>query len=527
MPNDLKSRIGQMIVVRACGYLFDRQIRYPAWEAPNHKLKHWLQDWNVGGVILLGGGVGDLSLRTQQLQSWAQTPLFIAADIEEGVGQRFPGATWFPPPMACGGIAAKNASAGEDYAYQMGAITAKEALALGINWILAPVVDVNNNRDNPVINVRSFGETPELVGALATAFIRGTKEYPLLSTAKHFPGHGDTSTDSHLHLPSIPHRDARLSEVEIPPFQEAIAAGVDSVMSAHLLIPAWDSELPATLSPQILTQQLRDKLGFTGLVVTDALIMGGVAKFAAPEEIAVMAVAAGADVLLMPDDPEVAIEAIFKAVETGEIPLENIEASLNRIALAKEKITFSTKEIASELDNPEAEEIAKNMIKDSLVTGGCLPIPANSSSKASKRRNLIILDNALDCDFLARHTPAIAIPQQLGYQLQLIDRSLPSSELEGEQETLLQIFIRGNPFRGTAKLESSCQDLIKNLLKNNRVLGLGIYGSPYIWQWLEPHLAKDLPWVFSYGQMPLAQKVVLETLFSPLNLANSKQGAFI
>ncbi len=527
MPNDLKSRIGQMIVVRACGYLFDRQIRYPVWEAPNHQLKHWLQDWNVGGVILLGGSVGDLSLRTQQLQNWAKTPLFVAADIEEGVGQRFPGATWFPPPMACGAIAAKNASLGEDYAYKMGAITAKEALALGINWILAPVVDVNNNRHNPVINVRSFGETPEVVGNLATAFIRGTKEYPLLSTAKHFPGHGDTSTDSHLHLPLIPHNDCRLSTVEIPPFQQAIAAGVDSVMSAHLLIPAWDAELPATLSPQILTQQLRHKLGFTGLVVTDALVMGGVAKFASPEEIAVMAVAAGADVLLMPDDPEVAIEAIFNAVQTGKIPIESIEASLNRIALAKEKITFNTKEITSALDDPEAEKVAESIIKESLITGGSLPIPANSPHHSSKRRNLIILDNALDCDFLARHTPAITIPQQLGYQLQLLDMSLPSLELEGEQETLLQIFVRGNPFRGTAELSSSLQDLIKNLLKNNRILGLGIYGSPYLWQWLEPHFDKDLPWVFSYGQMPLAQKSVLETLFTPLNLTNSRQEIFI
>ena len=527
MIDNLKSQIGQMVVVRACGHLFDHQILYPAWEAPNQKLKYWLQDWNVGGVILLGGGVGDLALRTQQLQSWAKTPLFIAADIEEGVGQRFPGATWFPPPMACGAIALKDPALGEEYAYQMGAITAKEALALGINWILAPVMDVNNNSANPVINVRAFGETPEVVGNLGTAFIRGTKEYPVLSTAKHFPGHGDTSTDSHLHLPSIPHDHSRLNQVEIPPFQKAIAAGVDSVMSAHLLIPAWDAKLPATISPKILTEQLRQKLGFDGLIVTDALIMGGVAKFATPEEIAVMAVLAGADILLMPDDPEVAIEAVFKAVQTGKIPLERIESSLKKIAFAKEKIAFSTQDITSELDNPQAQEVAKNIVKDSLITGGSLPVSTINLSKNSKPLNLIILDNALDCDFLARHTPGITIPQQLGYQLQLIDSCSPSLEFDEEQEILIQIFVRGNPFRGTAELSNSGESLIKNLLRRKKIIALLMYGSPYMWKWLKPHLSKDIPWIFSYGQMPLAQETIFEALFNSIDVTNSRQGAFI
>ncbi len=527
MIDNLKSQIGQMVVVRACGHLFDHQIRYPAWEAPNQKLKYWLQDGNIGGVILLGGGVGDLALRTRQLQSWAKTPLFIAADIEEGVGQRFPGATWFPPPMACGTIATQNPALGEEYAYQMGAITAKEALALGINWILAPVVDVNNNPTNPVINVRAFGETPEIVGNLGTAFIRGTKEYPVLSTAKHFPGHGDTSTDSHLNLPSIPHDHDRLNQVEIPPFQKAITAGVDSVMSAHLLIPAWDAKFPATLSPKILTEQLRQKLGFDGLIITDALIMGGVAKFATPEEIAVMAVLAGADILLMPDDPEVAIEAVFKAVQTGKISLERIESSLKKIAFAKEKIAFSTQDIASELDNPQAQEVAKNIVKDSLITGGSLPASTTNLGKDSKPLNLIILDNALDCDFLARHTPGITIPQQLGCQLQLIDSCSPNLEFDEDQEILLQIFVRGNPFRGTAELSNSRQSLIKNLLRRKKIIALLMYGSPYLWKWLKPHLSKDIPWIFSYGQMPLAQETVFEALFNSIDVTNSRQGAFI
>ena len=243
----LKEQVAQMVVVRASGYLFDHQIQYPAWEPPAAQLQHWLQDLGVGGVILLGGSAAELALRTQQLQDWAKVPLLIAADIEEGVGQRFAGATWFPPPMAIGSIGLKDPRQAEFYAEQMGAITAQEALAIGINWVLAPVVDVNNNPRNPVINVRAFGETPEAVSQLACAFIRGAKQYPVLTTAKHFPGHGDTATDSHIDLPVLPHSPARLAKVELPPFANAIASGVDAVMSAHLLIPAWDEQNPATL----------------------------------------------------------------------------------------------------------------------------------------------------------------------------------------------------------------------------------------------------------------------------------------
>ncbi|MGK7934410.1 MAG: glycoside hydrolase family 3 N-terminal domain-containing protein, partial [Xenococcaceae cyanobacterium] len=203
----LQEKIGQMIVVRASGHLFDAQIRYPDWEVPNQQLQQWLQKLNLGGVILLGGSSAELLMRSQQLQSWATTPLLIAADIEEGVGQRFSGASWLPPPMALSAIAAQNPTLAQEYALKMGEITAKEALTVGINWLLAPVVDVNNNPANPVINIRAFGDTPAIVGDLATAFIEGAKPYPVLTTAKHFPGHGDTVTDSHLDLPTLLHSD--------------------------------------------------------------------------------------------------------------------------------------------------------------------------------------------------------------------------------------------------------------------------------------------------------------------------------
>ena len=173
LPNldslSLAAQVAQMVVVRASGYLFDHQIQYPDWEPPADKLRFWLEQLGVGGAILLGGSAGELALRSQQLQNWAKVPLLIAADIEEGVGQRFAKATWFPPPMAIAALGRKAPGIALESATQMGATTAQEALAIGINWVLAPVVDVNNNPINPVINIRAFGETPFEVSQLATA----------------------------------------------------------------------------------------------------------------------------------------------------------------------------------------------------------------------------------------------------------------------------------------------------------------------------------------------------------------------
>ena len=519
LPNwrdfSLKEQIGQMVIVRASGYLFDAQIRYPGWEAPNEKLKQWLEELNLGGVILLGGSSAELLLRSQQLQSWAKTPLFIAADIEEGVGQRFSGASWLPPPMALSAIAAKNSGLAQQYALQMGAITAKEALTVGINWLLAPVVDVNNNPANPVINIRAFGDTPNTVSNLATAFIKGAKKYPVLTTAKHFPGHGDTATDSHLDLPTIPHPDSRLRQIELPPFEEAIATGVDSVMTAHLLIPAWDSQYPATLSPPILTGKLRQQLGFEGIIVTDALIMGGMTKYASPAEIAVMAVEAGVDILLMPDDPVVAIESIYQAVQSGRISEARIHQSLERIWQAKAKVIPDSRSFASpdslyELVCSEATKTIKSILQDSLQVGGDVPIKPKQDQSL---RNLIVVDNILNCNFLDLHTSAVATPQKLGYQLQLVDHNTIDGVQSDTRDTLLQVFIRGNPFRGSAGLTPQAQKIYRQLIETNKIQGVIIYGSPYVLDWFVSQIPSELPWLFTYGQMPIAQAIALDTLF--------------
>ncbi len=504
-----------MIVVRTTGHLFDNQIRYPQWEADNATLQKWLKELNLGGVILLGGSAIELKMRSQQLQSWATTPLFIAADIEEGVGQRFSGATWFSPPMALSAIAQKDLTLACSYAYEMGAITAQEAVATGVNWLLAPVVDVNNNPDNPVINIRGFGDTPEIVSKLTSAFIRGAQQYPILTTAKHFPGHGDTATDSHLDLPTIPHSDSRLASVEIPPFQSAIATGVDSVMTAHLIISAWDKHDPATLSTPILTNKLRGELDFKGLIVTDALIMGGITQYASPSEVAVRTVEAGTDVLLMPDDPEIAIESIFQAVQSGRINEARIEESLERIKQAKTKIktnldSSNQLNFLERISQPQATQTVAEILENSLQYSENLPLRFGENIHP---RNLIITDNILNSSFLDISYPALTIPEKLGYQTQVLDVHGLDCILLDNSPTLLQIFIRGNPFRGTAGLSDKAKAIYKQLLDRKQVIGLIIYGSPYVLDWFKTIIDSDLPWVFSYGQMPQSQSIALKKLF--------------
>ncbi|MEX0269925.1 glycoside hydrolase family 3 N-terminal domain-containing protein [Leptolyngbyaceae cyanobacterium UHCC 1019] len=529
----LAAQVAQMVVVRASGYLFDHQIRYPAWEPPTKTLESWIADLGVGGVILLGGSAAEVALRTQQLQDWAEVPLLIAADVEEGVGQRFTGATWFPPPMAIAAVYQHNPTLAKQYAEQMAAITAQEAQAIGLNWVLAPVVDVNNNPDNPVINVRAFGETVKAVSELTTAFIQGAKPYPVLTAAKHFPGHGDTTIDSHLELPVIPHDLERLRQLEFSPFQAAIAAGVDSVMSAHLKIPALDATYPATLSHAILTQVLRQKLGFEGLIVTDALVMGAIAKGYGANEAAVLAVEAGADILLMPIDPVGAIQAVCSAVESGRITPERIQESVERIWTAKQKACapplkettshawesiqpiVQPKELTTQLSQPTAIAVVDSILQDSqrIYTPGLSRL---ASRPLQGNRNLVVLDDALERDLIG-HAPAVTIPASKGYQLQRIDSHTPENALDRSsthQPTLLQLFIRGNPFRGSAGLNEIAQAWLHFLIDSEQLHGLVIYGSPYILDQFVPILPPDVPYVFSYGQMPQAQAIALEALFS-------------
>ncbi len=529
----LAEQVAQMVVVRTTGHLFDHEVAYPQWEATNADLKKYLA-MGVGGVILLGGSAAEVGVRTQQLQLLAKYPLLVAADIEEGVGQRFSGATWFAPPMALGEIARRDLPLAVALSEQMGAAIAQEAVAIGINWLLGPVVDVNNNPANPVINVRAFGETADTVAQLTSAFIKGAQNFAVLTTAKHFPGHGDTDADSHLALPVVNHDFERLQQLELVPFERAIATHVDSIMTAHLQLPKLDPQHPATLSKVTLSGLLRQDMEFDGLIVTDALVMGGITQQYGPDEAAVLAVEAGADILLMPGDVEGAIAAVCEAVSTGRVAAEAILRTVERIWRAKHKIAdlpvtdassrhawqqqavppIQTEQIATEPARALAAKILQ--MAQQISHAPSQSVAQAISPPLIPGQNLILVDDLLHCRFLGRTAPAVTLPARQGYQLTLIDSRSAAAALQPDMTTLVQLFIRGNPFRSGEQLITIATQYIQTLGAN--VQAVVIYGSPYVWQQIQQILPANTPCVFTYGQMREAQAIALQPLLDPAGI---------
>jgi beta-glucosidase len=290
-------------------------------------------------------------------------------------------------------------------------------------------------------------------------------------------------------------------------------------MSAHLLIPAWDAELPATLSQKILTGQLRQRLGFDGLVVTDALVMGAIANRYGLAEASVLAVEAGADILLMPLDAEVTIKAVCDAVSQGRISESRIDESWERIKQVKAKVYPQTKveqislpiyELPQKLNRPLAQKTVVEILQASLRIGGSL----TPQTDAKCLRNLVVVEDILNNAFLGNQTPAIAIPKKFGYQPLVIDSNseIPQSSITNRL-TLLQLFIRGNPFGKLSRLTQASLDLLKRLLRNSELQALVIYGSQYTLEQFLPDLPSEIPYIFCYGQMPKAQTVAMELLF--------------
>src|SRR5437879_6231452 len=295
--------------------------------------RRWVDSLELGGIIMSVGQPFEIAAKLNALQQRSRLPLLISADLEWGAGLRVVGATTFPQLMAVG------ATGDPHDAYTIGAAAAVEGRAVGIHVNFAPDADVNNNPANPIINIRSFGEDPRTVSRLVAEYVRGLHEHGMLAPLKHFPGHGDTQTDSHIGLPVITAGYARLDSLELVPFRAGIAAGADVVMSAHIAFPAFTgSDEPGTLSPAVLTGLLRDSLRFPALVVTDALMMGAiVAKYGAGEA-TVRAFLAGSDLLLMPADPDSAMAAMTAAVATGRITPQRLEQSVRRLLEIKRRL---------------------------------------------------------------------------------------------------------------------------------------------------------------------------------------------
>src|SRR5215813_11282806 len=385
----LEEKVGQMLNVR---YFTDFQNV----DADVYKqFRDSLRKYHIGSVVLTVHVDGPILLKNpplevaavaNQLQRDSELPLLIAADFEQGLASRVSFVPAFPDAMAFGAVG------NPAYAEKFGAITAEEARAIGIHWNFSPVADVNSNPNNPIINTRSFGEDPAQVGEEVAAFIRGARAHGMLTTAKHFPGHGDTDTDSHLGVARVGGNLARLREVELKPFAKAISAGVDSVMVAHLAVPALDSDPDkvATVSSSVVNGVLRGQLGFKNVVVTDALDMRGLTSLYPSEKgspmakAAVDAVKAGNDVLLWPTDLDAAFRGVVNAVRQGEIPEARIDDSVRRILEMKASLGLDKARLVDLervpylIDKPEDLRFAQQVADDAVTlvrdNGKVLPL---------------------------------------------------------------------------------------------------------------------------------------------------------
>jgi len=346
----LEEKVGQLISVGVNATFLNQD------SDAFRSLKHQIEDNKVGGIILFRGPVYESVILVNRMQQLARYPLLVSADLESGAGMRFDDTVNFPWNMAVG------ATGNPEYARRQGEITAREARALGVHQIFAPVVDVNNNAANPVINVRSYGEDPADVARFAAAFTEGAQNAGAIATAKHFPGHGDTAVDSHRGLPEINVSRERLNTVEFVPFKATVDAGVGAVMVGHIALPQIDATavkplpenlkskpidtdqngeiidekaaMPATMSP-VIGNILRKDLKFDGMIVTDALSMSGLTIYFTPEEAAVRALEADADMLLKPADVDASFRGVLQAVKSGRITEQRVEESARRILAAK------------------------------------------------------------------------------------------------------------------------------------------------------------------------------------------------
>lgn len=377
----LREKIGQLFFVPASGsFKNDDDESY-------QELIKQVRDYHVGGIIFKSGNIYGQAVLHNKLQRFSEIPLWITQDMEFGPAMRLDDATRFVPAM---GVAATQ---NPQYAYWMGKITAQEARALGVNQIFAPVLDVNNNPDNPVINVRSFSGNPDTVAAYGNKFIEGVQSENIVSTAKHFPGHGDTDTDSHLSLPVIKYNFARLDSIELVPFRSAVGNGVNSVMSAHIAFPkiSPDSALPATMDSTVLNRILMDSLAFKGMVVTDGLEMRGISSHYSPGEAVVKALKAGADLMLLSPDMLTALHEIEHAVHNGNISESRIDQSVRKLLNWKKKQGLFEKNqvdinaLSSKINRRDHQLIANEISRKSLTLiknkNDILPIHASEFPK--------------------------------------------------------------------------------------------------------------------------------------------------
>ncbi|MGZ5437046.1 MAG: glycoside hydrolase family 3 protein [Pyrinomonadaceae bacterium] len=533
----LEQKVGQLISVGVNATFLNRD------SAAFNALRHQIVDNHVGGIILFRGPVYESVVLVNRMQELAKYPLLISADLEAGAGMRFDDTVNFPWAMATA------ATGNPEYARRAGDVTAREARALGVYHVYAPVADVNNNAANPVINVRSYGEDPAAVGRFVAAFVEGVQNAGVIATAKHFPGHGDTAVDSHRGLPEIDVTRERLNSVELVPFRAAVNAGVGSVMDGHIALPRIDptvitplprdrkvgpidtdeageivvekGTMPTTLSPKI-NAILRDDLQFDGLIVTDAMSMSGLTLYFTQEEASVRALEAGADQLLKPADADAAFRGVIAAVKNGRLTEQRIEQSARKILAAKYDLGLVKQRITpiDEIDRIVsgrqagllAEEIARHAVTLVRNDAGLLPLKLTPASKVF---NLAITNGD---DRLWITQTFNGTMSRGGIKLETIVLDDRSSEAEvmkaldaaGRADVVLVSMygrVRSGQARSVALPEPGAKALNTLLERQKPLVGIS-FGNPYLLM----NFPKLQTYLVAYGDMPSLQKATAEAL---------------
>ena len=483
----LEQKLGQMMVLPfGSRYYTDEDYGF-------RELQRRIRDYHIGGVIFFSGNAYTIARDINRLQAIAPNPLMVMADIEWGISMRVKEGTTFLQNMAIG------ATGSAEYAREMGRITGEEARALGIHVGFAPVMDVNNNPDNIIINTRSYGEDPEVVGRLGSAFIQGMQEAGVIATAKHFPGHGDTDVDSHLGLPTIPASAERLRELELKPFRMAVEAGVKCIMVAHITYSAFPQMQgrPATLDPYFIEEVLRKEMGFKGLVVTDAMDMGGITNHYWPGQAAVMAINAGNDLILMPPNFDATFEFVLEAARSGRIPLAKIDQAVTRILKARaemgllEKDFVSPEEIESTIGISRHEAKAGEMARKSMTLlrneRGILPLAAE---KLDSVLVITVTENNFGNDYAARLGREVRrrVP---GIREGLIDPRTSQAELDSiiagvdsVDAIVMGVFVKWGSYKGSISLPDTTVAFLHQLLKTDKPVAVAAFGSPYVLRYI-------------------------------------------
>lgn len=515
-----RERIAQLIMPWVGG-------EYAAEGSPEfEQVRRWVEVDKVGGLILSIGSPLSYAVKLNALQQRADVPLLVASDMENGPGMRlgnsyaFPsllpqgGGTVFPPVMALG------AARSPELAFELGRVLGLEARAVGVHLAFGPVLDVNSNPLNPVINTRSFGEDPGLVSLLASAYIRGARSTGLMTTAKHFPGHGDTRDDSHILLPTIDANRARLDSVELAPFRVAAAEGIDAVMTAHIAVVGVEGSdaPPATLSRNFMTDVLRTDLGFRGLVVTDAMTMGGIARRYGASEPLILAIEAGADVLLMPRNVSDAIAVVASAVASGRITQDRIDRSARRILEMKVKAGLHQGRLVSVDAIPRIVNIPRHAAAAAEVAKRSVVLARDSTDAVPLRASPLRL---LSVTFAEAGDPIAgrvfdSLLRGAGHAVTgvRVDNRTTRAEYDRLASTdsidvvVISAYISPREYAGTVGAEPRFSRFVQELAARRRPVVAISFGSPYLLSFFPSVHAYMLAW----GGAPVSQVAAAEAL---------------